>query len=672
MTSALGHITTIAALLVAVGGAAVSLYGGLAGRRDLAQIGRAAALIVFALVALACGIMLYALVTHDFSVKYVADVGSKETPLYYTVISLWAALEGSILFWGFILTGYAALVVVIHRHGYQEIMPYVVGILLLVSAFFLLVMSGPGNPFVYVAHPLADGPGPNPLLQNHPLMGLHPPLLYLGYVGLTVPFAIAMGSLMAGDPRQSWLFLVRRWALVSWVFLTLGIIAGMWWSYDVLGWGGYWSWDPVENAVLMPWLVTTAFLHSLQVQERRHMLRTWTLSLVIAAFLLSIMGTFLTRSGVLASVHSFTQSSIGPVFLVFLAVVMVASIGLLLGRSQQLASPGSLDALASRESVFLLNNLLLVALTFTILLGTLFPLIAEATSGQKLSVGGPYFDRVAVPIAVGLLFLMGVGPILPWGASRVQETLQRLVLPCMVGVLVIILLVVLGVRGVGPLMLFGLVAFVAAATIGSVAHDVAVRRGNTRESNMEATAGLFRANPRRYGGYLAHMGVLFIFVGIAASQAYSASSEQTLRVGQSMTLNGYTLTLVAVQPDPQPNRMVMRAILNVAQGGKALGSMSPSINYYPTSTQPVITPAVHVTPTKDLYLVVRALAKHLRWITLQVYVKPLISWIWFGGMVIGLGALMALLPRRRRRRPSPEFVDPLAEPTQPEVAEAVT
>jgi cytochrome c-type biogenesis protein CcmF len=671
MTSALGHIATVAALLVALVGAGLSLYGGFSGRRDMVQLGRAAALLVFGLVTLACGIMLYALVTHDFSVKYVADVGSKETPMYYTVISLWAALEGSILFWGFILTGYAALVVVIHRRGYQEIMPYAVGVLLLVSAFFLFVMSGPGNPFVYVAHPLSDGPGPNPLLQNHPLMGLHPPLLYLGYVGLTVPFAIAMGALIAGDARQSWLFLVRRWALVSWVFLTLGIIAGMWWSYDVLGWGGYWSWDPVENAVLMPWLVTTAFLHSLQVQERRQMLRIWTLSLVIAAFLLSIMGTFLTRSGVLASVHSFTQSSIGPVFLSFLAIVMVASIALLLGRSQKLASPGSLDALASRESVFLLNNFLLVALTFTVLLGTLFPLIAEATGGQKLSVGGPYFNRVAVPIAVGLLFLMGVGPILPWGVSRMQETLQRLVVPCAAGVLVIVVLVVAGARGVGPLILFGLVAFVAAATFGSFAHDVAMRRRNSREATLEAAAGLFRANPRRYGGYLAHMGVLFIFVGIAASQSYSVSSEQTLKLGQSMSLNGYTMTLAAIQPMPQSNRMVLRAIINVAQAGAMRGSMSPSINYYPTSSQPVITPAVHITPTQDLYLVVRALDKNLHWITLQVYVKPLISWIWFGGLVIGLGALIALMPRRRRRTASSEVADPALVGANPAMAESV-
>lgn len=649
MTSAIGHLITLSALVIALAGAGASFYGGYARKLNLISLGRGAALVVFGLLVAASGVMIYALVTHDFSVKYVADVGSRETPLYYTVISLWAALEGSILFWGLILAGYTALVVVLHRQSYPAIMPYVVGTLLLISSFFLFVMSGPGNPFVYVPHPAADGPGPNPLLQNHPMMGLHPPLLYLGYVGLSVPFAIAVGSLMAGDARQSWLALLRRWSLVSWVFLTLGIIAGMWWSYAVLGWGGYWSWDPVENAVLMPWLVTTAFLHSIQVQERRQMLKTWTLSLVIAAFLLSIMGTFLTRSGILASVHSFTESSIGPFFLAFLAFMMLGSLALLLARSKQLEAPGSLDSVASRESAFLLNNLLLVALTFTVLLGTLFPLIAEATSGQRLSVGAPYFDRVAVPIAVGLLFLMGVGPLLPWGASRLQETLERLVVPATVAVIVLALLIVSGVRGVGALSIFGLVAFVGAATLGAFLRDLRARQKNTNEAWSQALPVLVASNPRRYAGYLAHFGVLLVVVGITASQSYSSASAQTLTVGQSMSLDGYRLTLAAIQPTPQPNRMVMRAVVNVAQRGRVLGSMAPSVNYYPNSVQPVITPAVHVSTAKDLYLVVRAIGKGSHWVTLQVYVKPLVSWIWFGGGIVGLGAVIALMPRRRRR-----------------------
>jgi cytochrome c-type biogenesis protein CcmF len=648
VTAAIGHLLVLSALVIAVFGACASYAGGHTARPDLVALGRAAVLLVFGLVTLACGVMIYALVTHDFSVKYVADVGSRQTPLYYSVISLWGALEGSILFWGLILAGYSALVVLIHRNAYESIMPYVVGTLLAVSAFFLFVMAGPGNPFVYLAHPPSNGPGPNPLLQNNPMMGLHPPLLYLGYVGLSVPFAIVFGALLAGDLRPSMLALTRRWALVSWGFLTLGIIAGMWWSYAVLGWGGYWSWDPVENAVLMPWLITTAFLHSIQVHERRQMLKTWTVTLIITAFLLSILGTFLTRSGVLASVHSFTQSSIGPVFLAFLGVVMIASFALILLRSRQLSTPGSLDALASRESAFLLNNLLLVALTFTVLLGTLFPLFAEATTGQRLSVGGPYFDRVAIPIALALLFLMGVGPMLPWGTARWEETVNRLLLPAATAVGILLVLVAAGVRGVGALTLFGLAVFVASSTFLAFMRDLRARQHNTREPWFIAVPLLVRSNPRRYAGYLAHVGVLFIVVGIAASQSYSSTGEKTLAVGQSMSLDGYTLQLAAVQTVPQSNRTLVRSVVNVSQGSRILGSMAPSVNYYPSSPQPVITPALHLGAGQDLYLVDRDIAGNHRWVTLQAYVKPLVSWIWFGGGIVGLGALMALMPRRRR------------------------
>lgn len=650
MTAGVGHVVVLAALIVAVCGALASFAGGYMGKPDLVALGRAAALAVFALLTLACAVMIYALVGHDFSVKYVADVGSKETPLYYSVISLWGALEGSILFWGFILSGYTALAVWIHRRSYEKVMPFVIGTLLSISTFFLIVMAGPGNPFVYLANPPADGPGPNPLLQNNPMMGLHPPLLYLGYVGLSVPFAIAFGGLLAGDVRPSLIALTRRWALVAWGFLTLGIIAGMWWSYAVLGWGGYWSWDPVENAVLMPWLVTTAFLHSMQVHERRQMLKTWTVTLIICAFLLSILGTFFTRSGVLDSVHSFTQSSIGPVFLVFLGIVTFVSLGLIVLRSDELRAPGSLDALASRESVFLLNNLLLVALTFTVLLGTLFPLFAQATTGQRLSVGAPYFDRVAVPIALALLFFMGVGPMLPWGASRWEETINRLVLPAAVGVGVLALLIAFGVRGTGTLVLFGLAAFVAASTFLAFLRDLRARQRNTKESWLEAVPLLARSNPRRYAGYLAHLGVLFIVVGIAASQAYSSTSQRTLTVGgPAMKLDGYSFRLVGIQTENEPNRTLTRALINVGSGSQMLGLMSPSVDQYPSSVEPVITPDLHVGATQDVYLVMRGVSTKGKWVALQAYVKPLVSWIWFGGGIVGLGALMALMPRRRRR-----------------------
>jgi cytochrome c-type biogenesis protein CcmF len=696
MIGTLGHLAILLALAGALLGAAASFAGGRLGDLQLIAVGRRAAFGVLALVTAATGLMLIALVTHDFSVKYVADVGSRETPLYYTIISLWGALEGSILFWAFLLSLYTAVFLLTTR-AFPRLLPYAVGVLLTVAAFFLFVIAGPGDPFAPVSPVPADGAGPNALLQNNWMMGVHPPLLYLGYVGLAVPYAIAMASLLRDGPEADVLRLIRRWALIPWIFLSLGIVAGMWWSYAVLGWGGYWSWDPVENASVMPWLVTTAFLHSLQVQERRRMLKTWTLSLVIAAFLLSILGTFLTRSGVLASVHSFTQSGIGPVFLGFFAAVLVLSLGLLFARSKELAAPGALDAVVCRESAFLFNNLLLVAITFTILLGTMFPLVVEAAQGAQLTVGAPYFNHVGVPIGFALLFLMGVGPVLPWGASRLEDLQYHLLGPVMAGVTVILLLVLVGVRGVGALVTFGIAAFVLAVTLGRFLTDVRVRQGNTHERWLPAAWHLFSANPRRYGGYVVHLGVLLAVIGIAASQAYQIHRISSLAPGQSMTVDGYTVTYRAFRPHGESNRMVLGALVSASRAGQSLGSYTPSLNVYPGQQTPVVTPAVREEPLdmvtgvpggrsplpdlaqllqgrnpfEDLYLVLQDANGSVKHpantsVTLEVFVNPMVGFIWLGGGVMGLGGFLALLPAIRRRRvevPAPELVRvPVEEP----------
>lgn len=685
MTAHLGQSAILLALCVAAVGAVCSLLGGRTGNNTLSVLGRRAAFLVFALMVFAVGVMEFALITHDFSLQYVADVGSKETPLYYTVISLWGALEGSILFWGLLLSAYTVAFLLIYRNRFPQIEAYTTGVLLCISTFFLFVTAGPGNPFLLQNPIPTDGPGPNPLLQNHPMMGLHPPLLYLGYVGLSVPYAIAMASLLAGAPGSSLLQTIRRWSLIPWIFLTLGIVAGMWWSYAVLGWGGYWSWDPVENASVMPWLVTTAFLHSLQVQERRQMLKTWTISLIIAAFLLSVLGTFLTRSGVVSSVHSFTQSGIGPTFLVFLAIALVLSLGTLFVRSTELQAPRALDAVVARESAFLFNNVLLVGATLTILLGTLFPLVAEALNSGQLSVGAPYFNQINVPVGVALLFLMGVGPALPWGAARFDDLQWRFLGPVLVASGTVLLLLTLGVRGVGALVTFGLSAFVLAVTLARVVTDVRTRRGNTAEGWLLAARRLFRANPRRYGGYLVHLGVLLVVVGIATSQVYGARGLATLHPNQSMTVDGYTLTYRGFQPLVQPNRTVMQVNVQARRGSQNLGLMHPSLNFYPTLQDPVVTPAVReepfdlVTgvfsgrnpltdlaqlahgrnPFEDLYLVLQAMDtsnanthRADRAITLQVLVNPMVGFIWLGGLVMGLGGAWALLPLRRRTRPA--------------------
>jgi cytochrome c-type biogenesis protein CcmF len=702
MIAPLGHSVILAALVLALVGSGASFTAGRMGSAVLLAWGRRAAFAVLALVAAAVGLMLVALITHDFSVKYVADVGSRETPLYYTIISLWAALEGSILFWAFLLAAYTTVFLLIYRNRFAELQPYITAVLLAVSGFFLFVIAGPGNPFQTVSPAPADGPGPNALLQNHPMMGLHPPLLYLGYVGLSIPFAIAVASLLVGAPGPSVLQLIRRWALIPWVFLSLGIIAGMWWSYAVLGWGGYWSWDPVENASVMPWLVTTAFLHSLQVQERRQMLKAWTMSLIMAAFLLSLLGTFLTRSGVLESVHSFTQSAIGPVFLGFLAVVLVSSLGLLFARSRELGAPGSLDAAVCRETAFLFNNLLLVAITFTILLGTVFPLLAEIVQGSQLSVGAPYFNHVAVPIGFTLLFLMGVGPALPWGAARMEDLQYRLLLPVVVGVGTILILLALGVRGVGALVTFGAAAFVLTVTLERVVADIRTRRVNTAEGWPAATRRLMRANPRRYGGYLVHIGVLLVLIGIAASQSYQERGSATLRPGQSISVDGYTLTYRGLRPSQESNRMILAAEVGATRAGENLGSFRPSQNFYTAQQLTVVTPAVREepwglatglfagrnplpdlsqllhgrNPFEDLYLVLEAVdarnanqhpqrvpgasprpAEANRSITLLVLINPMVGFIWFGGLVVGLGGVLSLLPVRRRQRTTVSSVE---------------
>ncbi len=518
-------------------------------------------------------------------------------------------------------------------------------------------------------------------------MGVHPPLLYLGYVGLSVPYAIAMASLLTGSAGPDILRLIRRWALIPWICLSVGIVMGMWWSYAVLGWGGYWSWDPVENASVMPWLVTTAFLHSLQVQERRQMLKTWTLSLIVSAFLLVILGTFLTRSGVLLSVHSFSQSAIGPVFLTFFAVVLVGSVTLILARSGLLSARGSLDAVVCRETAFLFNNLLLVGVTFTILLGTIFPLIGEALQGTQFSVGAPYFNSVNVPVGLALLFLMGVGPALPWGATRYEDLQWRLLVPVGVGVGIIAALLLLGVHGIGALVTFGLAGFVLTVTLGRLFADIRVRRRNTRQPWATATRSLIRANPRRYGGYLVHIGVLFIVIGIAASQSYGARATRTLRPGQSMTVGGYTVTFHGYRPHWGGNRMILPAEVSATRAGEALGTFLPAQNMYPQLAQPVITPAIREepgdmlvgllqgrnplpdlaqflhgrNPFEDLYIVLEAIGSnpHHRTATLQVLVNPMVGFIWFGGGIVGFGGLFALVPVPRRRRMPVEVPEPV-------------
>jgi cytochrome c-type biogenesis protein CcmF len=606
------------------------------------------AVVIFILLTLATAVMVYALVLPDFSVSYVAQVGSRATPTFFAVLSLWGALEGSLLLWGWILAVYTALVawrtparVPVALKGYA------LAILLGIGTFFYYLLVGPASPFGAVSPVPLDGPGPNPLLQNHWLMAVHPPLLYLGYVGFSVPFAFAMGSLLAGQHDSGWIQLTRRWTLWSWAFLTAAIVAGMWWAYEVLGWGGYWAWDPVENASLMPWLTATAFLHSVMMQERRGMLRVWNLNLVAATFLLTILGTFLTRSGILSSVHAFAGGEIGYWFLGFLGVGLAFSLALVAGRAVERPGGQGLEAVASRDTLFLVNNLLLSVFTFTVLLGTMFPLVAEAVRGVKVSVGAPFFNRMTVPLCVALIFLMGVGPLLPWGRAALDEVRRRLLAPGLALVLVLLISLVVRVPSAYGVLLFAFGAFALVSNGQEFVLGTLARMRAHGEGALVALHRLTRANRHRYGGYLAHVGVVVFAVGVAASSVYRAETEATLQPGQALSYAGYDLRLEGIWVEEQPQRVVVGADVALARGGRSLGVMHPRLNFYGGREEPVSTPAVR-TRLEDVYLNLRAFEGDGSSATLMVLVEPLVVWIWVGTLIVLLGAAFALWPERRR------------------------
>ncbi|MBZ4401031.1 heme lyase CcmF/NrfE family subunit [Myxococcus sp. AS-1-15] len=647
MNGSLGYGLVLGGLAFATFGALVGLVTGL--RRSEAGFpwvmravwGFAGCMIAANLV------MVYALVSHDFSVKYVAQVGSRDTPLLYTVVSLWSALEGSILFWGFIMGAYVAAFAWLHRREHARYMSLALGTMLAVGVFFTFLIAGPANPWGAVSPVPPDGPGPNPLLQNHILMVIHPPFLYLGYVGMTVPFGVAVAGLLRGEIGEAWMAPLRRWTLVAWLFLSIGIILGAWWAYAVLGWGGYWAWDPVENASFLPWLTATAFMHSTMVQERKRMLKLWTLSLALASFVLTILGTFMTRSGIFNSVHSFTQSDIGPTFLVFLGVLLVLCIGLLAVRGPLLVPEGRMNSLVSREASILVNNLVFVAITFTVLLGTLYPLVSEAVRGVRVSVGEPYFNKMAVPGGIAVLFLMGVGPVLPWGTPDKATLRRQFIIPAVVGLIVTAVCFAVGLRGVYPLLTFGLAGFVTVITVRELVAPVRVRMSERKEGLLTALVTSATKAQRRFGGYVVHLGIVLIIVAVAASSAYVKHTSGTLKKGQTMQLDGYQLKYLGLMSGEEPHRTFVAARVEVTTPGGAVTEMKPRLNYYERSTDPIGTPAVRETAGEDFYVSLMAFSEQAGNASFNVWVFPLVGWIWWSIPLLVLGTLIAIWPRRK-------------------------
>jgi cytochrome c-type biogenesis protein CcmF len=650
VTALLAHDALIVSLLVVLLGAVAGTVGIRRQHADWVQVAFGTIYANFALVTVASLAMIYALVTHDFSVSYVAQVGSRETPLFYTIISLWGALEGSILFWAWVLGAYSTAVIYINRKRPGTLVPWAGVTLLVISLFFAIMLVGPANPFRTVFPVPANGPGPNPLLQNHILMAVHPPLLYLGYVGMSVPFAFAAGAMFSGEvASDDWIKLSRTWTMIAWGFLSAAIIAGMWWSYEVLGWGGYWAWDPVENASFLPWLTATAFLHSVMVQERRGMLKLWNLNLMVGTFVLTILGTFLTRSGILSSVHAFTTGPIGYYFLGFIAFVLIGALVMVAGNSEKVKTPGRLESAASRETVFLLNNLFLTAFMFTVLIGTLFPLVAEAVRGVKVTVGEPFFNRMTLPMITALIFLIGVGPALPWGSASAQVMKKKLIPPVGAAVVLGAVALITGVRNPYAVLIFSFVGYAAFANVREYWIGMSARHSAHGENWLTALARLVRGNRRRYGGYLAHIGVLFVATGIAASQSFRHESEATLTPGQTITVDGHTARLVNVWGRQEPQRAVIGATMEVVRNGKVVATAQPKMNFYPTQSSPVPTPQVISSIRGDLYFNLMAFDQNGANATVKLIVQPLVPWIWFGGGIVVLGAIIGALPNRKRR-----------------------
>ncbi|HEY3811072.1 MAG TPA: heme lyase CcmF/NrfE family subunit [Acidimicrobiales bacterium] len=639
MNAAVGESAVLLALAGAVAGCITLVLGLVRGRPTLLRAGRTYTWVILLGAVIATLALQHALITRDFRLQYVANNDSLATPLLFRITAMWSNLSGSILLWGLVLAGYLAAVAVHFRARMTDpLVGWATAIGYAVAAFFFGLMMTVSNPFttIHGATP-TDGPGPDPLLQNHILVAFHPPLLYLGLVGFTVPFAFACASLITGRIGEGWLIETRRWTLFAWGFLTGGVILGAWWSYQVLGWGGYWAWDPVENAAFIPWITATAFLHSVMVQERRAMLRVWNLSLVIATFSLTILATFLTRSGVLESVHSFNNTGIGAALLTFFGVIAAGGVGLLAWRGDRLRSPGAIDSPVSREGAFLANNLLFGAFALVVLLGTVFPLIAQAVNGEQITVGAPYFDRMTMPIVVCLLFLMAVAPVLPWRKASAEVLRRRLFWPAATAVAVLVACVAGGVRGFNPLLAFGLGAFAGASALRQLILA-------TRRQGWRGFVG--RAN----GGMIVHLGVVLIAVAFAASHSFASRTQLSLAPGQTTRYDGHTFTFLGMRTINAATHSAVEARVRV-DGGQVYG---PAVSDYPFANEEIGTPSVRSRPTDDIYLTLAAPpAKAGAPAVIGVVVEPLVMWIWVGGGVILGGTLLSAWPGRRRRPTDP-------------------
>ncbi len=644
------------ALLLALALAAYSFVAGilaLANKRNpyalrVRETARRAGIGTFFAVLAAAVALLTAAFQNDFSVAYIFHHSNRELPLAYKFAVLWSGQEGSLLFWAMLLSTYGLILRVRHRVD-QLLVAHASVVIAAIQIFFLTLLNFAANPFALMSGtPPVEGSGLNPLLQ-YPEMVIHPPMLYLGYVGFSVPFAFALGALIMKYPGEKWIHITRRWTMVTWCFLTCGIFLGAHWAYSVLGWGGYWGWDPVENASLLPWLTGTAFLHSVMMQEKRGMMKVWNVWLIFVTFMLSILGTFLTRSGVVSSVHAFAQSSIGTWFLSFLIIIFVVCLFFFIKNRSHLRSENKLESLVSRESGFLFNNLLLLAACFTVLWGTLFPVLSEWLQGRKETVGPPFFNRVTVPVAMLLLLLTALGPLLAWRSTSWESLRRNFTFPAAASAVVGVALLIAGVRPWADDGKFYAFVGICLATMVTVTvfsefmRGARVIKGHTGMSIPAAAFQLTRRNMRRYGGYLVHFGVVLIVIGLAGA-AFNQEKEQEMGFGDKLTIGPYTLVCRSYTQEDNANYSSESAILDVYKGPSQIATMFPERRFYKASEQTSTMVANRSLPKEDLYIIYAGQNPDTRRPIIKVFLNPLVMWIWIGVIVVVFGTGVALTP----------------------------
>tara|TARA_Y100000817_G_scaffold49534_1_gene35473 strand:+ start:2891 stop:4861 length:1971 start_codon:yes stop_codon:yes gene_type:complete len=596
------------------------------------------------------------LLNSDFNVDYVARYSSIETPIIYKFTAIWAGQSGSLLFWLFILSGYVALVVIQNKNKHQKLMPFVIITLSSIQLFFLILVNFVANPFIPAEanFVIENGLGLNPLLQN-PTMAIHPPILYLGYVGFSVPFAFAIAALCSKELNTSWLQTIRRWTLFTWLALGIGILLGGWWAYNELGWGGYWAWDPVENASLMPWLTATAFIHSIIIQEKKNMLKMWNMILILITFTLCIFGTFLTRSGIVSSVHSFTASSLGPIFLAFVFLILFVCIYLLITRSKYLKSEKKLESFASRESGFLFNNVIFVSICFAVFWGTMFPVFSEAFTGSQITVGPPFFNQIIIPISLILLFLSGIGPLLAWRKTSKESLVRNFSIPSILGLVVVLIGILMGLIGLYPIITTFLCAFVFFTIVIEFWRGIKVRNNKYNENIMIALLNMINKNRSRYGGYIVHLGIVIMFIGFIG-KAFDIEKESSLRIGESISLSNYKITLLNLRESERPNHYAWIADLEVEKDGKIISTLVPEKRVYfhknenPDRRQPHSELSIFSTWREDIYSIFGGIDTEKDLLSIKIMINRLVKLVWLGGYFVLFGTVIALWPKKSLKR----------------------